>query len=90
MPWSIVRATQFHPFLASFSRYLRWCPVGTAPVSFRLQPVSTDVVVDRLIRAASEGAGERLGDIGAAWALTEWERAAYCLGVDSGEDPEVG
>jgi uncharacterized protein YbjT (DUF2867 family) len=62
LPWSILRATQFFPFLA---RRLIALPLGmVAPRGFPVQPVATEEVAGRLVRAVVEGPGGRLPDLG--------------------------
>lgn len=61
VPWSILRATQFHPFVAWLLTRL---PVLLAPRGFVLQPVAVQEVASRLVRAVREGAAGRLRDFG--------------------------
>jgi uncharacterized protein YbjT (DUF2867 family) len=62
VPWSMLRATQFHPLLAEMfeaaARY-RVRPTGAA----RLQPVDVGVVVRRLADALEAGPAGRLLDL---------------------------
>lgn len=49
VPYTILRATQFHPFLdAIMGLLLKW-PVGLAPKKFKVQPISIEAVVQELI-----------------------------------------
>lgn len=62
VPWSLLRATQFHPLLAwAFEQAARarMSPRGSA----RLQPVDPAVVVARLADAAHAGPGGRLPEV---------------------------
>jgi uncharacterized protein YbjT (DUF2867 family) len=59
VPWSILRATQFFPFV---ERMLSFSPVLLAPRGFVLQPVAVEEVAERLVRALDEGPAARLPD----------------------------
>ncbi len=49
VPYTILRATQFHPFLdAIMGLLLKW-PVGLVPKKFKVQPISIESVVQELI-----------------------------------------
>ena len=70
VPWSILRATQFFPFLARLLRAFAWGPVAFLPTDFQLQPIAVDEVADRLVAAVAAGPGGRLPDLGGPEALT--------------------
>lgn len=62
VPWSLLRATQFHPLLAwAFGQAARarMSPLGSA----RLQPIDPAVVVARLADAAHAGPAGRLPEL---------------------------
>ena len=65
VPWSILRATQFHTlmeiFLGAFSRLPRLCAL---PFTWRFQPVDTREVAGRLVDVAAGKPGGRLPDFG--------------------------
>lgn len=64
LPWTIVRATQFHDFvLSSLSRLAR-LPVIPLPKGFRFQPIDTGEVADNLVSLVAAGAANRVPDIG--------------------------
>jgi len=49
LPWSILRATQFHEFVvAQFERLRRWPDVVPVPLGWRVQPVATEEVARHL------------------------------------------
>ena len=79
VPYSILRAAQF-PTL--FERVLeplsRW-PVMLLPLDFRFQPVDTEVVADRLVRAVEDGPRGRLPDLAGPEVLTVREIAGAWL-----------
>jgi uncharacterized protein YbjT (DUF2867 family) len=63
VPWSLLRATQFHPLLAGmFAAAARWRlrPTGAA----RIQPIDVGVVADRLAAAVHAPPAGRLPDLG--------------------------
>ena len=64
LPWTIQRATQFHPFLAAMLEQLARPPVLLVPRSFRFQPVDPADVADRLVRQVAAGPGGRAPDLG--------------------------
>ncbi len=64
VPWTILRATQFHEFVLKQIRLLERIPIMMAPRGFFLQPMDIGEVADRLVELAlSEPAG-RVPDIG--------------------------
>jgi len=64
VPWTILRATQFHEFVLRQIRFLELGPVALVPKGFLLQPIDTREVADRLVELAlSEPAG-RVPDVG--------------------------
>jgi uncharacterized protein YbjT (DUF2867 family) len=56
VPFSILRATQFHYFVAMLLSSLNRVPfVLPVPKGFRVQPVATEDVAERLVRALADG-----------------------------------
>jgi uncharacterized protein YbjT (DUF2867 family) len=64
VPWTILRATQFHEFLFRFVRLLSRAPVALAPKGFLLQPIDIGEVADRLAELTFSGAAGRVPDVG--------------------------
>src|SRR5688500_15818176 len=65
VPHSILRATQFHTFVATMLEGFARVPlVMPLPGSFRFQPVATEEVAHVLVRAVEEGPRGRLRDFG--------------------------
>jgi uncharacterized protein YbjT (DUF2867 family) len=63
VPFSILRATQFHYFVAMLLSTLSRVPfVLAVPKGFRVQPVATEDVAERLIRCLGDGPGGLLQD----------------------------
>lgn len=64
VPWTILRATQFHEFVLKQIQFLDRGPVALVPKGFLLQPIDIGEVADRLVELAlSEPAGW-VSDIG--------------------------
>jgi uncharacterized protein YbjT (DUF2867 family) len=52
LPWTTLRATQFHELLLTTARQMARLPVIPAPSGFRVQPVDAGEVADRLVELA--------------------------------------
>jgi uncharacterized protein YbjT (DUF2867 family) len=52
LPWTTLRATQFHDLILTVSRQLAKLPVAPVPGGFRVQPVDADEVAARLVELA--------------------------------------
>lgn len=63
LPWTILRATQFHDLVATFFRLQRFSPVVFAP-AFALQSISVDDVARRWLELLDADATGRASDIG--------------------------
>jgi hypothetical protein len=62
VPWTILRATQFHEFVLMQIRFLDRLPVLLAPRGFLLQPIDIGEVAGRLTELAlAEPAGRARG-----------------------------
>jgi uncharacterized protein YbjT (DUF2867 family) len=76
VPWSNLRATQFHLLMDGFLRMFSRVPfVLPAPKSFKFQPIDTGEVADRMVEAVGNGPSGRLPDIGGPEVLTFGEMA---------------
>jgi uncharacterized protein YbjT (DUF2867 family) len=64
VPWTILRATQFHEFVLKQIRLLERLPVMMAPRGFLLQPMDIGEVADRLVELSLSGPAGRIPDIG--------------------------
>src|ERR671921_1389679 len=49
LPWTTLRATQFHDLLLTVARQLAKLPVAPVPAGFQIQPVEADEVAVRLV-----------------------------------------
>ena len=52
LPWTTVRATQFHDLILLVARQLGKLPLVPVPAGFRFQPIDTAEVADRLVELA--------------------------------------
>jgi uncharacterized protein YbjT (DUF2867 family) len=75
IPFTILRATQFHGFVAGLLAAQRVSPVIFAP-TFSLQPIAVTEVATRVADLAETDAAGRVPDIGGPEALTVRELAA--------------
>lgn len=64
VPYSILRAPQFHPFLDRILANLLRFPVGFVPGFAKFQLMDAGEVADRMVAAIAAGPGGRLPDIG--------------------------
>jgi uncharacterized protein YbjT (DUF2867 family) len=70
LPWTVLRATQFHEFVVDLLARLTRFPVVPAPRGWRYQPVDVAEVAARLVAAVADGPGGRLPDLGGPEILT--------------------
>lgn len=63
VPWTILRATQFHPFVAEMFTAQRFSPVIFG-LTFPLQPIAVEDVAGRLAELADAPPAGRVPDIG--------------------------
>jgi uncharacterized protein YbjT (DUF2867 family) len=52
LPWTTLRATQFHDLILTVARQMAKLPVVPIPAGFRVQPVDADEVAARLVELA--------------------------------------
>ncbi len=64
IPWSILRATQFHYLLDLGLRWLSRSPVVPLPTDFPFQPVAHEEVALELVQNVAAGPSGRLPDMG--------------------------
>ena len=75
IPWTILRATQFHEFVLMLIRFLDHLPIMLIPKGLLIQPIETSEVADRLVELALSTPMGRVTDIGGPEALTAAEMA---------------
>ena len=64
VPWTILRATQFHGFVLRLIQALDRLPTMVAPRGFLLQPIDVGEVADRSAELALAGPAGRAPDVG--------------------------
>jgi uncharacterized protein YbjT (DUF2867 family) len=64
LPWSTLRATQFHDLMLLVVRQLARLPVVPVPAGFRFQPVDTGEVAARLVELALAAPAGLVPDLG--------------------------
>jgi uncharacterized protein YbjT (DUF2867 family) len=87
LPWTILRATQFHDLIDRLLGTLLRLPVGLLPRGFVFQTVDAGVVADRLVECIVAGPRGRVPDVGGPAILTldamarAWRRHAGRRGL---------
>ena len=64
LPWTILRATQFHDLVLKSMQDLTWSPLFPVPKGFSFQPIAAGDVADRLVALARDKASGRVSEIG--------------------------
>jgi uncharacterized protein YbjT (DUF2867 family) len=64
LPWTTLRATQFHDLILTVARYLSRSPVIPIPAGFRFQSVDADEVAARLVELTLGEPAGRVPDMG--------------------------
>ncbi|MCS4168495.1 SDR family oxidoreductase [Sphingobacterium sp. BIGb0116] len=79
IPYTILRATQFHEFIDQIlSTFLKY-PIGLLPKRILLQPIETAIVAEKLYRLSLDGASNKTYEIGGAEVHTLEELAKQWL-----------
>jgi uncharacterized protein YbjT (DUF2867 family) len=81
VPWTILRATQFHDLVLRALRILDRLPILLVPKGFVGQPVDAGEVADRLIELSLSSPAGRVPDVGGPEVLTSSELARTYLEV---------
>jgi uncharacterized protein YbjT (DUF2867 family) len=79
VPYTILRATQFHEFVLRIIQFLDRLPVMTMPKSFLLQPIDIGEVADRLVELALSEPVGHTSDVGGpeVWTAAELAKAYF-------------
>lgn len=88
VPWTILRATQFHDLIASICRTQRPSPWLFAP-DIPIQPIDTSVVARRLVELAAAQPAGRVADLGGPRVERFPELATAYLAAVSGRQRRV-
>jgi uncharacterized protein YbjT (DUF2867 family) len=75
LPWSILRATQFHTLIDSTLRRADRRPLLLLPTDLQFQPIDVGEAAERMAEAVAAGPAGRLPDIGGPEVLTLGEMA---------------
>jgi len=90
VPWSILRLTQFHPFVAAMVKRAARLPFVIAlPKQLRFQNVDVGDAAARALAAVAAGPAGRLPDFGGPEVLTLGEAAATWRGIRQVRKPIV-
>jgi uncharacterized protein YbjT (DUF2867 family) len=81
VPWTILRATQFHGFLLLFIQPLGRLPVMPAPKDFLFQPIDVGEVAARVAELALAAPSGRVPDVGGPEVRTFADLAKAYLAV---------
>ena len=81
VPWTILRATQFHDFVLRILQLLERLPIMLVPKGFLLQPVDTGEVADHLVELALSEPTGRVPDVGGPEVRTVAELADAYLRI---------
>jgi uncharacterized protein YbjT (DUF2867 family) len=79
IPWTILRATQFHEFVLTLIQFLDRLPIMLMPKGFLLQPIEVSEVAGRLVELALAKPAGRVTDIGGpeVWTAADLARAYF-------------
>ncbi|MEP7019265.1 MAG: NAD(P)H-binding protein [Pseudonocardiales bacterium] len=64
LPWTVLRATQFHDLVTKLFAAQRWLPMVMAPRGISIQPIDVRDVAQRLVELAGGPPAGRVPDIG--------------------------
>ncbi|SCK49965.1 SDR family oxidoreductase [Streptomyces sp. WMMB 322] len=79
LPWTILRATQFHDLIARLTTAQRWLPVTLYPAGLSFQPIEVGEVAERLADLALGEPSGRVADMGGPEVRTSRELARLTL-----------
>ena len=88
LPWTILRATQFHDLIATFFRMQRFSPAVFAP-AFSLQPIAVEDVARRWVELLDADAAGRAPDIGGPETRTGRDLAGAFLAARGSRRPTL-
>lgn len=89
VPWSILRATQFHELIDRLLHPLTRLPVAFVPTDWQFQTISSAETADHLVAAVQRGPAGRLPDIGGPEVLRFDEMARAWLAAQGKRRPIV-
>lgn len=90
IPWTTLRATQFHDLILMVVKQLAKLPLTPVPTGTRFQPVETDEVAERMVEAALDKPSGLLPEFGGPRVQTIAELLqAYLEVVHRGARPKI-
>jgi uncharacterized protein YbjT (DUF2867 family) len=89
VPWTILRATQFHDLVAAMFSAQRRLPVTFVPAGVAFQPIAAGEVAERLVELATGLAAGRVPDIGGPQIRTSADLARAYSRVQGHNRPVV-
>ena len=84
LPWTTLRATQFHTLISSVAGMLAKLPIGLIPAGFRFQPVAAEEVAERLVELALGAPQGLVDEMGGPQVLTTRELFESYLAATGG------
>jgi uncharacterized protein YbjT (DUF2867 family) len=81
LPWSILRATQFHTLIDTFLHRADRRPLFLLPTDLQFQPIDVDEAAERMAECVAAGPAGRLPDIGGPEVLTLGAMARAWIGA---------
>lgn len=75
VPWTIIRLTQFHPFIAELLGLVARLPVWPLPTTWQSQPIDIGEAADAVVEVSTLEASGRVPDVGGPEARTIGELA---------------
>jgi uncharacterized protein YbjT (DUF2867 family) len=88
IPWTILRATQFHDLALTLVKFCCRLPIGVVPRGVSLQPVAVGEVALRLVQIVMEPPAGRVNDLGGPEIRTMSELARMYL-TSAGRENKV-
>ncbi|GAB1821561.1 SDR family oxidoreductase [Herbidospora sp. RD11066] len=89
LPYTILRTTQFHDFMASLARSLVKSPIVPVPAGWAAQPISIPEVAAQLASLATGDPAGRVADMGGPQVLTFREIVEFYLAAEGRKKPIV-
>ena len=89
VPWSILRATQFHSLIDALLLPFSWLPIKFLPTRLMFQPIDSALVAERCAALAGEPPGGRRPDLGGPQVLSLGELATAWLAARKQRRPIV-
>ncbi|MFV0307084.1 MAG: SDR family oxidoreductase [Desertimonas sp.] len=63
VPWTILRASQFHDFVANMADGIRRLPFVAVPAGIQFQPLDINIAAERIVELVGDGPSGRVSDL---------------------------